>query len=230
MKLRSVLSSEDLELISEIRSQHLTFLSDTELDLLAATCREIENIQLPGIYIEAGCGLGGSAILIASVKSSQRSLNIYDVFGMIPPPSDQDTPEVHDRYKTIIEGKSSGIGGNRYYGYETNLYEIVLSNMKSFGIEPESDSVFLIKGLVQDTLKIEQPVAFAHIDVDWYEPVQTCLNRIFPFLVEGGSIIIDDYSKWGGCRKATDEFLATIPGQFRSDASAGSLKVTKLKT
>jgi asparagine synthase (glutamine-hydrolysing) len=53
---------------------------------------------------------------------------------------------------------------------------------------------------------IEQPVAFAHIDVDWYEPVLTSLKRIFPHLVVGGSIILDDYHDWGGCRKATENF------------------------
>ena len=63
-------------------------------------------------------------------------------------------------------------------------------------------------------MTINQPVAFAHVDVDWYEPVMTCLSRVFPSLVIGGSIILDDYHDWGGCRKATDEFLRKIPGQF----------------
>lgn len=111
---------------------------------------------------------------------------------------------MHRRYRTIVEGNSSGIDGNKYYGYEENLYEIVLANLRKFGIEAEDRSVRLVKGLVQDTLKVEQPVAFAHIDVDWYEPVLTCLTRIFPKLVPGGGIILDDYRDWGGCRKATD--------------------------
>ncbi len=63
-------------------------------------------------------------------------------------------------------------------------------------------------------MKIEQPVAFAHIDVDWYEPVITSLERIFPKLVIGGSIVLDDYHDWGGCRKAVDEYLSRVPGEF----------------
>lgn len=47
-----------------------------------------------------------SLLLIASVKATERPLFIYDVFGMIPPPTQEDTQDVHDRYKTIIEGKS----------------------------------------------------------------------------------------------------------------------------
>jgi asparagine synthase (glutamine-hydrolysing) len=214
-------------LIARIREKKLTYLTDTKLLSLATTCQNLEKRKLNGLFLEAGCALGGSSILMASIKSDQRPLLIYDVFGMIPPPTDQDTQDVHERYKTISEGKSTGIDGDRYYGYEENLYEIVLSNFRAFDIDCEQKNVQLIKGLVQETMRIDQPVALAHIDVDWYEPVMTCLTRIFPHLIVGGSIILDDYHDWGGCRKATDEYLLTVPGQFLLDDSAGSLKVTR---
>lgn len=44
-----------------------------------------------------------------------------------------------------------------------------------------------------------------------------------------GSIIIDDYYDWEGCRKATDEYLSTISGQYKSNNEAGSLKITKIE-
>lgn len=224
------LTSKERQLISRIRSKNLTYLSDKKLASLANTCRSIEESNLSGIFLEAGCALGGSAILVATLKRLERPLFIYDVFGMIPPPTKEDTQDVHDRYKTIVEDKSKGIGGDKYYGYEENLYEIVQANLRSFGINCEEQSVSLIKGLVQDTMKIDQPVAFAHVDVDWYEPVITCLKRVFPNLVLGGSIILDDYHDWGGCRKATDEYLRGITGQFVLDDSAGSMKITKVKS
>jgi hypothetical protein len=223
------LPSEERQLISRIRTQNLTYLSDKKLASLASTCHSIENTNLPGIFIEAGCALGGSAILMASLKSSERPFSIYDVFGTIPPPTSEDTQEVHDRYQTIVEGKSKGISNNKYYGYLENLYEVVRSNLKSFGINCEEQSVSLIKGLVQETMEIDRPVAFAHVDVDWYEPVMTCLQRIFPNLIVGGSMILDDYHDWGGCRKATDEYLREVTGQFVLDDSAGSMKITKIK-
>jgi asparagine synthase (glutamine-hydrolysing) len=228
-RLLSGLNSEDRQLISLIRSKKLTYLSEKKLASLSSTCRSIEESHLPGIFLEAGCALGGSAILIATTKHSERPFFIYDVFGMIPPPTQEDTQDVHDRYRTIVEGKSIGIGGDTYYGYQENLYDIVQSNLNSFGINCEEQSVSLIKGLVQDTMQIEQSVAFAHIDVDWYEPVMTCLKRIFPNLVVGGSIILDDYHAWGGCRKATDEYLRKVTGQFVLDDTAGSMKVTRVR-
>lgn len=225
----SGLPPSDQELISHIRSKKLTYLPNRKLASLASTCHSIERAHLPGILIEAGCALGGSAILIASLKNSARPFFVYDVFGMIPPPTKEDTKDVLDRYRTIVEGKSNGIGGDRYYGYLENLYEIVKSNLMSFGINCEEQSVSLIKGLVQDTMMIDQPVALAHVDVDWYEPVMTCLQRIFPKLVVGGSIILDDYHDWGGCRKAADEYLLGVVGQFALDDAAGSMKVTRIK-
>ena len=87
----------------------------------------------------------------------------------------------------------------------------------------------MIKGMVQDTLKVESPVALAHIDVDWYEPVMTCLIRLYPKLEVGGSIILDDYRSWGGCKKATDEFLEELGGGFETDDSSGSRIVTKIE-
>lgn len=119
------------------------------------------------------------------------------------------------------------MGGDKYYSYEENLFEVVQSNLKNFKIDSEKQSVLLVKGLVQDTMKINQPVAFAHVDVDWYEPVKICLEFIFPNIVVGGGIIFDDYHDWGGCRNAADEYLQKIVGQFVLDDSAGSMKITK---
>jgi len=225
----SGLSPEKCELIHCIRSEMITYLSVKRLANIANTCQKAEEDNLPGIFLEAGCALGGSSILIATMKKSKRPLFVYDVFGMIPPPTEEDTQDVHNRYKTIAEGKSKGLGGKKYYGYEENLYEIVQDNLKKFGVNHDEQSVSLIKGLVQDTIKLNQPVAFAHIDVDWYEPVMTCLKRIFPKLSVGGSIILDDYHDWGGCKKATDEYLHEVSGQFVLDDSAGSMKITKIK-
>lgn len=226
----SRLTAGDRELISRIRTRKLTYLSDKKLASLANTCHSIEEARLPGLFLEAGCALGGSAILIATAKNRERPLFVYDVFGMIPPPTEEDSPDVHDRYKVIVEGKSTGIDGDKYYGYQEDLYDVVQSNLKSFGIDCEMQSVSLIRGLIQDTMKIDKPVAFAHVDVDWYEPVLTCLRRVFPNLVVGGSIILDDYHAWGGCRKATDEYLREVTGQFVLDDTSDAMKITRLNT
>ncbi|AMV36119.1 TylF/MycF/NovP-related O-methyltransferase [Planctomyces sp. SH-PL62] len=227
-KRMASLRAEDRKLLERVREQRLTYLTARKLASVATTCRALEAAGTPGVFLEAGCALGGSSILIASLKRPDRPFFVYDVFGMIPPPTEEDTADVHDRYRDIVEGKSLGIAGDEYYGYQENLYDVVLANLRSFGIDPEERSMSLIKGLVQDTLKIDGPVAFAHVDVDWYDPVMTCLRRIYPNLAPGGSIILDDYLDWGGCRKAADEFLRGLSGGFVLDDSASSMKITRV--
>ena len=64
--------------------------------------------------------MGGSAVLMA--KTEPHGLQVYGVFGMIPPPGENDDQDVHDRYQTIVDGESKGIAGDTYYGYEKDLY------------------------------------------------------------------------------------------------------------
>lgn len=221
------LGEADRVLVEAIRRQKLTYLPERKLASIANTCREVEARGLDGGFYETGCALGGSTILIASIKSPARPLSVYDVFGMIPAPGQQDGDDVHKRYDKIASGGARGIDGDDYYGYEDDLLTKVKQNLRLFEID-ESDNVTLIEGLVQNTLSVTGDVAFAHIDVDWYEPVMVSLERLVPNLVVGGSIILDDYHDWSGCRKATDEYFAGRASDFCFDESAGSLKITRV--
>ncbi len=219
----------DRELILALRRENLTYLTTDRLASIVETWREIEKQGLEGIAIEAGCALGGSSILIARSKAPARKFYVHDVFEMIPPPGEKDGEDVKQRYETIAHGEARGLGGEKYYGYEENLIEKVRANLARHGVTEAGQSVFLVKGLVQDTLLGDEPVVFAHIDVDWYDPVMTCLQRIIPRLTVGGSLILDDYHAWSGCRKATDEYFAGKSEEFAMDDSAGHMKVTRVR-
>lgn len=198
---------EILLLVRNVIKENLTYLDINALYDIVQTVFAVEQKRLNGILIETGCALGGSAIVIASAKNKHRNLLVYDVFDRIPPPSQNDSQDVHERYEIITSGKSEGLGENLYYGYEDNLYYKVLQSFSKFKLEVNEHNIQLIKGLYQDTLKIEVPVAFAHIDCDWYDSVTTCLQQIEPHLVIGGVLIIDDYYMWSGCKKAVDEYF-----------------------
>lgn len=228
-KLLLELPKEKQKLIKKIRREKLTYLSVTKLISIGQICNNIKNKKINGAFIEAGCALGGSTILISKNKPLNSAFYVYDVFGMIPPPTEEDTIDVHQRYETIVSGKSKGVSGDTYYGYQENLYDKVLSNLKKFHIDIKTDSVILIKGLIQDTMQINEPIAFAHIDVDWYSPVKTCLERIAPNLVNGGSIVLDDYNDWGGCKKAVDEFMKLNAEYFDFNNTKESVILTKIK-
>jgi O-methyltransferase len=68
----------------------------------------------------------------------------------------------------------------------------------------------LVKGKVEDTVPKNAPekIALLRLDTDWYESTRHELVHLFPRLVPGGVLIIDDYGHWQGARKAVDEYIA----------------------
>lgn len=196
--------------IDEVRARHLTYLTADALWDLALAAMHVESRGIEGVLLEAGCALGGSAVVLAQSKSPERPLLVFDVFGQIPRPSENDGPDVWRRYETIVAGESRGIAGDRYYGYEEDLLGRVERTFFAFGLPLEAHHVRLIKGLYRDTLRLDGPVALAHVDCDWYESVLDCLREIEPRLVPGGTLVIDDYDKWSGCRKAVDEYFESV--------------------
>jgi O-methyltransferase len=194
----------------DVSRRRLTYLSARKLHNLERWARDLNRRNVPGDFLECGVALGGSAIVLASHLTKTRSLHGYDVFGLIPPPSERDDEWAHRRYAMIRSGRSPGIAGDQYYGYVDNLYDVAVDNFRAFGFEPDGRSIVLHQGLFENTLRFAdgQRVALAHIDCDWHDPVSFCLETIYRHLSPGGVIILDDYNDYGGCRLATIEFLA----------------------
>lgn len=201
-----------LDVINKVMQENLSYLGKDALCELAEVVIANERNQVKGIIVEAGCALGGSAITIASAKDKSRDFFVYDVFAMIPAPSEKDGEDVHQRYEIIASGKSKGIGEEKYYGYEENLYDKVLQSFTNFQIKLEENNINFVKGLYEDTLHLNSPLALAHIDCDWYNSVLICLNRLEPYLVKGGTLIIDDYYAWSGCKLAVDKYFEDKKG------------------
>jgi hypothetical protein len=59
-------------------------------------------------------------------------------------------------------------------------------------------------------------VAILHIDADWYESVAVCLKVLYPQVIIGGLVVIDDYGHWPGCRAAVDEYFSKAPVSLSS--------------
>ena len=186
--------------------QRLTYLSWVKLRSLERCLRDVRQRGVPGGFV----ALGGSAILMAS-RAEGRRFDGYDVFATIPPPSEADGADSHERYAEIVTGRSRGIGGDPYYGYLDDLYGRVVASFAEFGLTVDGERVALHRGLFEETLYPEGPIALAHIDSDWYEPVRLCLERIVPLLSPGGQVVVDDYFDYGGCKRAVDELLADRP-------------------
>lgn len=216
IKLRRLIFwSRTDRIIDKVVTLRLTYLSKKALIQLSSCVKTIEKNKIPGIIIETGCALGGSAILIALQKAKHRNFKVFDSFGMMPEPSEFDEEDVHNRFEVIKGGESKGIGDDLYYGYESDLLQKVKANFSQFGVDTETESIDLIKGFYEDVLIVDEPVALAHIDCDWYESVKVSLERITPHLVKGGYLIIDDYYRYSGCTKAVNEYFKELKKDYK---------------
>lgn len=215
-------------LIRRVQQERLTYLSTGKLVRLARLADRIRADAVPGDFVECGCALGGSAIVLAGCMGA-RGLRVYDVFGMIPPPSDVDGDDVRTRYAEIRAGSSAGLGGDTYYGYITDLETVVRANFARLGYPVDDSTIALIPGLLEDTLVLHSPVALAHVDVDWYDPVRVSIERLWPHLAVGGVLVFDDYFTYSGCTRAVDDFLGAIADQVAVDDAWESRAVTRVR-
>jgi O-methyltransferase len=201
------------KLSKRIKKDKLTYLSPAKMLRIERAVSKLQRNKIAGDIAEFGVALGGSSLLLASrAKGAGRNFHGYDVFGMIPPPtSDKDDDHSRARYSQIASGASKGIGGDAYYGYESDLYEKVCQTFKRYQLSVDNKTIFLHKGLFIESVPKSNigTIAFAHIDCDWFDPVEYCLSEVYSRLSGGGCIVLDDYHDYAGCRKATDVFLAS---------------------
>jgi O-methyltransferase len=182
---------ERVRLLSAVRAN--TVVSRSKLSTLYSLARRIEAGGIGGIVAECGVFRGGSAALLAAATSPSRQVYLFDSFQGLPEPGEKDGQQAHSLYR---EGWCQGTAVD------------VRDICRRLGV---ADSrVHLVVGWFQDTLpRFEaHPVALLHIDADWYESVQLCLETFYDRVAPGGYIVFDDYGRWEGCTRAVDEFLS----------------------
>jgi O-methyltransferase len=164
---------------------------------------------IAGDFVECGVWKGGSSMIAAlaflQCNSSTRKLYLYDTYEGMPDigSHDEDTGaspfQLAMNITTLLRGGHSGV----FYA----PLEEVRRNMQSTGYP--SAQVVLVKGMVENTLPAQAPeqISLLHLDSDLYESTYHELTHLFPRLVNGGVLIIDDYGSWKGSRKATDQYF-----------------------
>lgn len=197
-----------IQTIAFLRENGLTYCArQGKLELLHQMVSKVEEENIVGIFVEAGVAMGGSASVIIKAKDNLRALKLFDVFTLLPPPSENDDPKAHQAYQYFLSGKVGGLTDQNYVSHAGDLLSFTQHTMRRVGIDLAVVKVEFIKGLYQDTLWIDEPVAFAHIDCDWYDSVKLCIERIADKISRGGIMLFDDYHSFSGCRKAVDEWL-----------------------
>jgi O-methyltransferase len=78
------------------------------------------------------------------------------------------------------------------------------------GVGYPASRIHFVEGAVEDTLPDRAPgeIALLRLDTDWYASTKHELEHLYPRLVAGGVLILDDYGYWQGARRAVDEYFA----------------------
>jgi O-methyltransferase len=187
----------------------------TSIERMHALYEAIGHIQRRGIegdVVECGVWRGGSSMLsaLALLQSggSERTLWLYDTFEGMSEPTEHDVAASGER-----------VSENWDYYREAREHPVlayagladVQANMASTGYPPER--VRFVQGKVEDTIPATAPeqIALLRLDTDWYESTRHELEHLYPRLVPGGVLIIDDYGAWQGARRAVDEWHRSLP-------------------
>ena len=149
---------------------------------------ELASKAPPGAVVECGVWNGGSAAMMAHA-APDRPIWLFDSWQGLPEPGPL------DRLQT---------GETRAAGENLGSQQRVRHVMRPFA------DVHLVRGWFHETLPVARnrigPIAVLHIDSDWYESIAICLRELYDHVAPGGYVVVDDYGRWMGARKAVEEF------------------------
>ena len=200
-------TESDIEIIKKVKPFTLTS-NERIYALLQATKYVIHN-DVPGDIIECGVWKGGSMMAVALTllkeKKDKKDLYLFDTYEGMSKPTDLDVSfEGKKANSQFEENKKSEDSTDWCFA---SLDEVKQNVMKT---DYSTEKLHFIKGKVENTLPEYAPkqISLLRLDTDWYESTKHALNHLFPRLVSGGVLILDDYGYWAGAKKAVDEYFA----------------------
>lgn len=185
-------------------------VSVARLRTLYQQTAEVFEKNIPGALVECGVWRGGCVGLMGLAAQRfglARPIHLFDSFEGLPAPQIQNDGQCAVEY---AKGRSDGA--------LTPIGECIAgdSEVRAFLFEQlrlNPGHFVFHKGWFQDTVAPASlaigPIALLRLDGDWYESTKVCLDHLYDQVSPGGFVILDDYLSWEGCKRATDEFLAS---------------------
>lgn len=198
-------TSADIQIVD--RTKDYTYTSPERIAALCNATRYVVGNAIEGAFVECGVWRGGSMmaamLTLIENKDADRECFLYDTYEGMSEPTDID---INIDGITAMSKWRDAHSKNERFTYAS--LEDVKRNVGSTGY-PEAH-VHYVVGKVEDTIPGTAPssIAMLRLDTDWYESTKHEMHHLFPRIVKGGVIIIDDYGHWVGARKAVDEYLA----------------------
>lgn len=161
-------------------------------------------LPLDGDVVECGTWRGGMAAGVAEVLGTSKKYFLFDSFEGLPPAKEVDG---HEAIAWQNDTQSSN-----YFDNCAADVSYAATAMAMAGVNYEC-----IKGWFENTVPGNTlvKISLLRLDGDWYESTMTCLVHLYPKVVKGGYVIIDDYAVWDGCSRAVHDFLSSIKSKSR---------------
>jgi hypothetical protein len=175
--------------------------------LRAAVCHIVRH-HIPGAVVECGVWKGGSMMAVArtllELGDQSRELYLFDTFEGMPEPTEHDV----DLAGSSAFDQWNSTRRSRFTPREARAgLKEVQEAMAKVGYDAERTNY--VKGMVEDTIPSRAPdeIAILRLDTDYYESTRHEIFELYPRLVPGGVLIIDDYGHFRGSARAVDEFM-----------------------
>ena len=178
---------------------------------LISSVKYIVESNISGDIVECGVWRGGSVLAsinsLLNFGSDSRDIWLYDTFEGMSAPTEED-------YSLRSGSAKEKFNETKFNDKSSNWCFASLDDVKKTLSRStySSERIHYIKGMVEETIPSSMPekIALLRLDTDWYESTKHELEHLYPLLVPGGILIIDDYGHWNGCRKAVDEYFCLL--------------------
>jgi hypothetical protein len=177
--------------------------------LLSQAILNAKEKRLCGDFVECGVWRGGNIVLYKLLNdfyNLNKAIFAYDTFeGMTEPEEiDMDFYGNSAKKHLLTSLKSENLEN-------THCFSTIDSVKKNILEHTNLKNINFIIGPVEKTLLIKKnlpkKISVLRLDTDWYSSTKIELEILYPRLVKGGVLIIDDYGTWYGSKKATDEYF-----------------------
>ena len=159
-----------------------------------------------GDLVETGVFRGGTTVLMARVlhkQSSGRRLWACDSFRGLPRAQAEDWRRGGCGNATVPRRHSCGIGSMGQYSTPRAVVERVLRN------ERLTPHVHIVPGWFHESLPPQglRSIAMLRLDGDTFNGTYEALRRLYPLVVDGGIVYVDDAGSYRGAAVALRKYL-----------------------
>jgi O-methyltransferase len=184
-------------------------------EAIVSLIRGIEYVvqyRIPGAFVECGVFMGGNIeVMIRALQNlrvDDRDIYLYDTFAGMPQPDPRDDEGLGGVMKTSWDAHRTEADGFSGSNWMRATVETVRERIEPLGYP--SERLHFVKGMVEDTIPGVAPdkIAILRLDTDFYSSTKHELEHLYPRLMPGGILIIDDYGAIPGARLAADEYAA----------------------